>query len=87
MAFRDNARGRTSVPSSPRPRPPTPALDGTGSRHSTMRAALTYRHATCERNCEIASAMDRRIALQSGTKAAQGMKAGGRKEKDERPER
>ncbi|MGC4892961.1 integrase [Micromonospora sp. DT31] len=48
--------------------------------HSTMRAALIYQHATSERDREIASAMDRRIAKQSGKK-----KVGGRKKKDERP--
>jgi hypothetical protein len=31
--------------------------------------------------------MDRRIAPQSGKKAARGKKAGGRNKKDERPER
>lgn len=55
--------------------------------HSTMRAALIYQHATSERDREIASAMDRRIAKQSGKKAAKGKKGGGRKKKDERPER
>jgi hypothetical protein len=55
--------------------------------HSTMRAALIYQHATSERDREIASAMDRRIAKQSGKKATKGKKAGGRKKKDERPER
>jgi integrase len=30
--------------------------------HGTMRAALIYQHATSERDREIASAMDRRIA-------------------------
>ncbi|MET8148267.1 tyrosine-type recombinase/integrase [Actinoplanes sp. NPDC049668] len=53
--------------------------------HSTMRAALIYQHATSERDREIASAMDRRIAKQSGRKTAKGKKAGGRKKKDERP--
>lgn len=55
--------------------------------HSTVRAALIYQHATSERDREIASAMDRRIAKQPGKKAAKGKKAGGRKKKDERPER
>jgi integrase len=55
--------------------------------HSTMRAALIYQHATSERDREIASAMDRRIAKQSGKKPAKGKKAGGRKKKDDRPER
>lgn len=50
--------------------------------HSTMRAALIYRHATRERDREIASAMDRRIAKQSGTKRG---KKVGRKKKGERP--
>ena len=55
--------------------------------HSTMRAALIYQHATSERDREIASAMDRRIAKQAGRKPAKGKKAGGRKKKDGRPER
>jgi integrase len=56
--------------------------------HSTMRAALIYQHATSVRDREIASAMDRRIAKQQcGKKAAKGKKAGGRKRKDDRPER
>ena len=54
--------------------------------HSTMRAALIYQHATSERDREIASAMDRRIAKQAGKKPAKGKKAGGRKKKGERPE-
>jgi hypothetical protein len=54
--------------------------------HSTMRAALIYQHATSERDREIASAMDRRIAKQSGKKPGKGKKAGGRKEKEEPPE-
>lgn len=35
--------------------------------HSTMRAALIYQHATSERDREIASAMDRRIAGKRGS--------------------
>ncbi|MEV0734219.1 tyrosine-type recombinase/integrase [Polymorphospora sp. NPDC050346] len=36
--------------------------------HASMRAALIYQHATSERDREIASAMDRRIAKQTGRK-------------------
>jgi hypothetical protein len=51
-----------------------------------MRAALIYQHATSERDRQIASTMDRRIAKQSGKKAAKGKKAGVQKKKGERPE-
>ncbi|MET0492077.1 MAG: hypothetical protein ABW000_02995 [Actinoplanes sp.] len=55
-----------------------------------MRAALIYQHAASERDREIASAMDRRIAKQTGRKppgkSAKGKKAGGRKKKGEQPE-
>jgi integrase len=37
--------------------------------HASMRAALIYQHATSERDREIADAMDRRIAKQTGRKA------------------
>jgi integrase len=50
--------------------------------HATMRAALVYQHATSERDREIASAMDRRIAKQSGKRSAKAKKAGGRKKGD-----
>jgi hypothetical protein len=36
--------------------------------HASMRAALIYRHATCERDREIAAGMDRRIAGETGGK-------------------
>ncbi|HWG98658.1 MAG TPA: site-specific integrase [Pilimelia sp.] len=36
--------------------------------HASMRAALIYQHATSERDREIAAAMDRRIAQQTGRK-------------------
>ena len=36
--------------------------------HATMRAVLIYQHATSERDREIASAMNRRIARQMGRK-------------------
>jgi hypothetical protein len=49
-----------------------------------MRAPLIYRHATSERDGEIASAMDRGSP---SSPAAKGKKAGGRKKKDGRPER
>lgn len=39
--------------------------------HASMRAALIYQHATSERDREIASAMDRRIARQAGRKGGQ----------------
>jgi hypothetical protein len=42
--------------------------------HSSMRAALIYQHATSERDREIASGMDKRIAAAQG-KAAQGKPA------------
>jgi hypothetical protein len=37
--------------------------------HASMRAALIYQHATSERDPEIASAMNRRIAKQTGRTA------------------
>ncbi|MFF5182057.1 tyrosine-type recombinase/integrase [Micromonospora sp. NPDC000316] len=40
--------------------------------HASMRAALIYQHATSERDREIASAMDRRIARQVRRKGGQG---------------
>ena len=40
--------------------------------HASMRAALIYQHATSERDREIASAMDRRIARQARRKAGKG---------------
>ncbi|MGC4817183.1 tyrosine-type recombinase/integrase [Micromonospora sp. DT63] len=39
--------------------------------HASMRAALIYQHATSERDREIASAMDRRIARQTRRKGGQ----------------
>lgn len=40
--------------------------------HASMRAALIYQHATSERDREIASAMDRRIARQARRKTGKG---------------
>jgi len=39
--------------------------------HGSMRAALIYQHATSERDCEIAAAMDERINGRSGTARAE----------------
>ncbi|MCZ7427806.1 MULTISPECIES: tyrosine-type recombinase/integrase [Micromonospora] len=39
--------------------------------HASMRAALIYQHATSERDREIASAMDQRIARQTRRKGGQ----------------
>ena len=55
------------------------AASGAGTRelmqrmgHASMRAALIYQHATSERDREIASAMDRRIARQARRKTGKG---------------
>jgi hypothetical protein len=52
------------------PRGPAPELMHRMG-HSSMRAALIYQHATSERDREIASGMDKRIAAAQG-KAGQG---------------
>jgi hypothetical protein len=55
--------------------------------HASMRAALIYQHATSERDREIASAMDRRIARgtePAAAKKAKGKKSGGKASKGKR---
>jgi integrase len=51
--------------------------------HSSMRAALIYQHATSERDREIASGMDKRIAAAQGKKATPRKKPKKRKDGDD----